>query len=407
MPPPDLHRYRPGEKPAAADLDANTAAVLRQGRWSADRGLTLQDGPAGRQLARTGPDRLPLLLAGTTSPYTGVPAQRVGGAWEAIPGAPTFPVVLELNDTPGLGGEVHEAFPVGVSAGGDVEWAFQAVRFGAPCEGSLLGTVYGCGGTLHPLAGVVLALGQGGTTLATTTSDGSGHFSFAAQPAGSYQITPSRDRYSAAALTVTLGCATTVRTILLRPAAGYVCCQGTCDPLPTTLHLTDTHGTIALAPVYTGSGAAGQAVYGFWGCYLTTRTGYTLDAYGHCVPAAVTGAVGYLLYCPGTHRFCALAGHTGPNCHYVLEQQWMTCLQSPPLSLPEATLFTAAECGPLPAASAYDPSQNLPLSFLTSSTGRLATSFVATADRCPALPFAQSFTLPADALVPGTVTVSE
>lgn len=311
MPPPDLHRYRPGERPAATDLDATNQAVLRQGRWTADRGLTLQDGPTGRQLARTGTDRLPLLLSGTASPYTGVPAQRVGGVWQAIPGAPTFPIVLELNDTAGLEGEVHEAFPVGVTAAGEVEYAVQATRFGEPCVGAIVGSAWACRWPNQALVGQAVTLRQGGSTLATATTGSTGGYSFAGLPAGDYTVEVTRTRFAPAAVPVHVGCATSTVTVKLVPAAGFVCCPNCDDPFPDTLVLTNEVATIPL--VWTVDSAAmfaatGTHRAGWEGSHGYTRAGYSLDAYGHCVPATVTGPVWWYLSCTWEltqlYRFC-------------------------------------------------------------------------------------------------------
>jgi hypothetical protein len=402
--PPPARRVSPGDP-----IDLSADALNRLAEWLERQAATgaappLQlggGGRGGRVLSDPTPRPWIGLLSGSSSPSSAVEQVYINGGWEE--GAKSTDRAFEVNAKTGLGGKRVRLYQCGAS-----DYCFQYVGIGsAPCTGTITGTIFGCGGTLDPRSGVLLTLKQGTTTLATTTTDGSGHYSLPITAAGTYTVTPSRARYASSPITVVAGCSANSRNIFLRADAGYVCCSAFCDPLPTTLTLTDANQTIILNPVYTISGPTGRTVYGWWGCYLLTRTGTVKDAYGNCVAATVTGAVAYCLYCPTAHRFCPFGSTAPPYCNYVLEQQWVRCVPPGATVVNEAALFAASDCGTIPSANAYDKSQNVPLSFLTYSDGFLTTRFVGSADRCPALPFAQSFYMPSDALIPGDVTVSE
>jgi hypothetical protein len=129
MPSARFPRYRVGDPLGEADgagnirLDARAADRLnrvaeeieRLGRLSGP--LVLADGPEGRTLGRDIPASTWAILdgpAGTgTSPYTFARAERSGGAWRAVTGAPTEGPAYEARGQSGLGGQVVRVFPAG------------------------------------------------------------------------------------------------------------------------------------------------------------------------------------------------------------------------------------------------------------------------------------------------------
>jgi hypothetical protein len=143
LPPRRLPEFRRGRRPAAVDLNDVAGEVARIARITVGPGLNLQDWPTGRHLALSGIRPVPILLSGSASPYTGVEAYRVGGAWAALPGGRSFPKVVEANAVSGLAGKVFEARLCGVDGSNVVEWCFAAVRRGVP-TGPPTVTIPGC-----------------------------------------------------------------------------------------------------------------------------------------------------------------------------------------------------------------------------------------------------------------------
>jgi hypothetical protein len=175
--------------------------------------------------------------------------------------------------------------------------------------------VVGCLNVGLPGATAV-ATSSGGGVGASGVTDASGWVTFTLSADCLYTITASKARF-ATATTGTGAIHTPCHDmpvssppfvqLPMTPATGYVC-FGCNDPWPTTLHLTDPNGTIALTWV----GAA------YYGCYQapTDPAISCVDAFGVCHPASGQVAVGY-----------QLTVHTtgGTPDAWQLEELWTAC----------------------------------------------------------------------------------
>jgi hypothetical protein len=98
-------------------------------------------------------------------------------------------------------------------------------------------SVTGC--CSQPLPGATITLSDG----QSCTTDASGACNFWIGKAGTYTYTISKTRFADATGSVSVpDCGTTTISIgkTLSPASGYVCGGGGADPIPTTLHLSDS-----------------------------------------------------------------------------------------------------------------------------------------------------------------------
>lgn len=156
-------------------------------------------------------------------------------------------------------------------------------------------TVSGCGGL--PLAGAVVTVTQGATTIASYTSSGAAHY-ILVPAAGAYTVTATKARFAPGSVAVTAVAGSTVPVSLtLTAAAGYQCCTACADPYPETLyfeyagrHITLTYGT---------GGATGAV--GWHGTAIFNSLGYRSGGYGGCTfVGTIPVPFFYSLYCPGT-----------------------------------------------------------------------------------------------------------
>lgn len=134
---------------------------------------------------------------------------------------------------------------------------------GAPACGTLTVTVKGC--LLAVEAGAKVTLKQGGTAVATGTTDGGGRVAFPVPAAGGYTVEVAAAHYTKA-VSVSLGCS--AQSLTVAPT----CHECTVD-WPATLTLTDSFGDLTLTRE-----AGADGTYTWKGCRTVVVTGTTLAA---------------------------------------------------------------------------------------------------------------------------------
>lgn len=161
----------------------------------------------------------------------------------------------------------------------------------ATTSGSLDGYIKGC--ISLGVSGATVSAIQGGVTIATTTSDGAGYYSFSSLPSGSTTVhvvpisrfaTPTDQ-----VVTVPVGSNVTAPTFYLTAATGYTCVTNCNEPAANTLTLTDSNGTHTGLLVYNATANA------WLGCYVKVGVAGQINSGGSCAASAVSCPIAYSL----------------------------------------------------------------------------------------------------------------
>ena len=163
-----------------------------------------------------------------------------------------------------------------------------------------------------PNATVSISYGSGaGTLISSGVTDSTGCVTLCMGPPVTYSITFSHPTYGTRTVNQALAVNGTANVSYGNPPPGYQCCAP-CGPIPNTLFLTDSNGTIPLNAIGTG----------LWrGCYYMTLSGADIctlfpgpDTNAHCpvIISSVQVAVVYSFSCT-----------TNPN-GYTVSRQWRT-----------------------------------------------------------------------------------
>jgi hypothetical protein len=354
----------------------------------------LGGGPGG--VVDLGPLEFDAVLAGSTSPYTFTQVRGIpGGTWTPLAGGRTG-TAYEYNAQSGLAGKVARVWRDRGT------YRFDYIRRGGTvCHASLTVNVSGCPqipDDFHysfsiqnrgPGAGATVTVTRG-TFSASAVADAAGHATFDLSGAGAgngtYTVTVTADRYATKTITVNVGCYATPAFVALRPAPGYFCCALPPDRptalvcpgvYPLVLHGTDGDGnaiTFTAVRYAIGDPAVDpyEPIQHWIGVITVTQPGYGRDGYGNCTPATVSKPVRYTLFCDGG----------GPTPQLRLRQEW------------------PIDCFP----TGLDPSQDS--AYLGGDLSFVTRYREATSPDC-GTPLLATFTLPAEALIPGEVVISE
>ena len=224
-------------------------------------------------------------------------------------------------------------------------------------------TVKGCNSIV--LSGAAVVISQGGTTVASWTTNSSG-----LNPAGNISLAPgtytlnvSKGRfttYNNASFVIGSSptCSQSVGAVTLSPAAGYTCCSGCADPVSNSWQITDAAGvhTVTLGSSVTfnvfstnvlgcsGSGGISPTVISDYvevtlsvTCGLSGQIFINYTAPSFFIPAQN----GFPQYGPSWLNACAAATATGSGAGCVADTTLTTCSRPISGSFAMPTTWTA------------------------------------------------------------------
>lgn len=250
---PNIPHVQAGD-PITADLYNAVAEKLERllNLRSGSPYVRIWETPYGKSIALALPEPTYAILSGSTSPYAFVEVRDgPGGTWDTMPNGDSG-VAYEANGKSGLDGKV---VPIEWTSAGD--WRFAWTGFGCvPGTSSILVTVNdSCASTA--LSGATVTVKLGTTTVATGTTDGSGHFSASITSPGNYTLTVSKTGYTTQTGIPFNGvaCGTTnTKTVTLTPNTGSAKllfagnCQTGTGPFPIPgATVTATQGATVVA----------------------------------------------------------------------------------------------------------------------------------------------------------------